>query len=442
MMKSFLCTTSFFLLWAVSLAARAGDAFVLVIDAGHGGHDSGAVGSCSKEKNINLNVALAFGKLVEQNCKDVKVIYTRKRDVFVTLDGRAEIANKAKADLFISIHTNALPEGRLAYGSETYTLGMHRAASNLAVAKRENSVITYESNYRTQYEGFDPNKAESYVIFEFMQDKFMKQSVDLARCIQQQYVRANRRDKGVHQAGFLVLRKTSMPAVLTELGFITTPEEERFLNSQEGIQTLAGCIYNGFLEYRRQHGAKNIPQPLVVQKAREEVQPVSPVPAEAKAPNPADDTEAVVEPVSYTMTPAKPAPETRGGQPNVPSAKPSPSGTAAPSAAKTPVKPRTVPAKKAADSSKPSAKSEAMEPAGAAKETVFRIQFAASSAAIDPKDKRFKDLPGIISEKNGNLYRHLAGCYKSRAEANAALKEIGKKYEGAFIVKYIDGKRQ
>lgn len=238
--------------------------FTLVIDAGHGGHDAGAVGAYSKEKNINLKVALAFGKLVEENCHGVKVVYTRKTDVFIPLQRRADIANNNKADLFVSIHTNALPNGRIAYGSETYTLGMARANANLAVAKRENSVITLESDYKSKYQGFDPNKAESYVIFEFMQDKYMKQSVDLASCIQKQYTSAGRPNKGVHQAGFLVLRNTSMPSVLTELGFITTPAEENYLNSQQGIMELSRSIYNGFLSYRRMHerGANDIPENL------------------------------------------------------------------------------------------------------------------------------------------------------------------------------------
>lgn len=239
--------------------------FTLVIDAGHGGHDAGAVGAFSKEKNINLSVALAFGRLVEQNCPDVRVIYTRKTDIFIPLQERADIANRNKADMFISIHTNALPGGRIAYGPETYTLGMARAAANLEVAKRENSVITYESNYEQTYEGFDPSKAESYIIFEFMQDNYMKQSVELARDIQRQYVsHAGRRDKGVHQAGFLVLRKTSMPAVLTELGFISTPDEERYLNSEEGVRKLSQSIYNGFLNYRSAHSKHPllIPRPV------------------------------------------------------------------------------------------------------------------------------------------------------------------------------------
>lgn len=238
--------------------------FTLVIDAGHGGHDAGAVGAYSKEKDINLRVALAFGKLVEENCHNVKVVYTRKTDVFIPLQRRADIANNNKADLFISVHTNALPAGRLAYGSETYTLGMARASANLAVAKRENAVITLENDYKTTYQGFDPNKAESYVIFEFMQDKYMKQSVDLASCIQKQYVSTGRPNKGVHQAGFLVLRNTSMPSVLTELGFITTPAEETYLNSQQGVMELSRSIYNGFLAYLRMHekGVHDIPENL------------------------------------------------------------------------------------------------------------------------------------------------------------------------------------
>lgn len=238
--------------------------FTLVIDAGHGGHDAGAVGAYSKEKDINLRVALAFGKLVEENCHNVKVVYTRKTDVFIPLQQRADIANNNKADLFISVHTNALPAGRLAYGSETYTLGMARANANLAVAKRENAVITLENDYKTTYQGFDPNKAESYVIFEFMQDKYMKQSVDLASCIQKQYVSTGRPNKGVHQAGFLVLRNTSMPSVLTELGFITTPAEETYLNSQQGVMELSRSIYNGFLAYLRMHekGVHDIPENL------------------------------------------------------------------------------------------------------------------------------------------------------------------------------------
>ena len=247
------------LLWAFlvccALVLNAADKrFTLVIDAGHGGHDAGAVGNFSKEKNINLNVALAFGRYVEQNCPDVRVIYTRKTDTFVPLHERANIANRNKADLFVSIHTNALPGGRTARGLETYTLGMHRAADNLDVAKRENSVILVEKDYKQHYEGFDPNSSESYIMFEFLQDRNMAQSVDLARMVQRRTcVTANRPDKGVKQAGFLVLRETSMPSCLIELGFISTADEEQLLNSDSGIDNFGRGIYLAFVDYRKKY---------------------------------------------------------------------------------------------------------------------------------------------------------------------------------------------
>ena len=246
----------------LSVNAATKRPFVLVIDAGHGGKDAGAVGQLTKEKDINLNVALALGRLVEQNCPNVKVIYTRKTDVFVTLQGRADIANRNKADLFISVHTNSSPVGKAApMGAETYTLGMHRAADNLEVAKRENSVITQENNYKQTYHNFDPRKSESYIIFEFMQDRNMQQSVDLARAIQRNYTSSGRHNKGVHQAGFLVLRATSMPSVLTELGFISNAEEEKFLHSRQGVETLARAIFEGFKAYRQKHHAENVLSP-------------------------------------------------------------------------------------------------------------------------------------------------------------------------------------
>lgn len=232
--------------------AKAKD-FVVVIDAGHGGHDPGAVGRISKEKNINLKVALKLGKQIETNCPDVKVVYTRKRDVFIPLDRRAEIANNAKADLFISIHTNALAKNRTIKGASTWTLGLAKSDANLEVAKRENSVILYENDYKTRYAGFNPNSAESYIIFEFMQDKYMSQSVHLASLVQKQFRNSCKRvDRGVHQAGFLVLKASAMPSILVELGFISTPDEERYLVSENGSSTLANGIYRAFMAYKRE----------------------------------------------------------------------------------------------------------------------------------------------------------------------------------------------
>ena len=230
--------------------------FIVVIDPGHGGRDPGAIGKRGKEKNINLNVALKLGKLIQNNCKDVSIVYTREKDTFVGLDRRAQIANNAKADLFISIHTNSVARGRTVRGTETYTLGLHRTDENLEVAKKENAVILIENDYEQRYAGFNPNSSESYIIFEFLQDKNMEKSVKLATLIQRQFkTTAKRIDKGVHQAGFLVLRETTMPGVLVELGYISTPDEERYLLTESGTDALAQSIYRAFIKYKEQNGS-------------------------------------------------------------------------------------------------------------------------------------------------------------------------------------------
>lgn len=247
-----------------AFACAASKSFTLVIDAGHGGHDSGAKGAMSYEKNINLKVALAFGKYVERNCPDVKVVYTRKTDVFVPLYERAEIANRNKANLFVSVHTNALPKGRISRGFETYTLGdgrSHGKKTNLDVAKRENSVIFMEKDYKQHYVGYDPNSPESNIMFEFVQDHNMQQSVAFAKLLQQNVCSlAGRVNKGVHQDNFAVLRLTSMPACLIELGFITTPDEEQALNNPTVVDKIARGIYNAFADYKnRQAGGLTVP---------------------------------------------------------------------------------------------------------------------------------------------------------------------------------------
>jgi N-acetylmuramoyl-L-alanine amidase len=249
------------ILWCCLLSAlpflplkAEGGTFTVVIDPGHGGRDPGAIGKRGKEKTINLNVALKLGKLIQANCQDVHIVYTRQKDVFVGLDRRAQIANDAKADLFISIHTNSVARGRTVRGTETYTLGLHRTDENLEVAKKENSVILIENDYEQRYAGFNPNSAESYIIFEFLQDRNMEKSVQLATLIQRQFKgTAKRIDKGVHQAGFLVLRETTMPGVLVELGYISTPDEERYLLSEAGTDALARSIYQAFVSYKGQN---------------------------------------------------------------------------------------------------------------------------------------------------------------------------------------------
>lgn len=246
------------------------DRFIVVIDPGHGGNDPGAIGTRGKEKNINLNVARKLGRLIEDNCNDTKVVYTRKSDIFVPLHRRAEIANDAKANLFISIHTNAVAKkNSYVKGTETYTLGLHRTEENLEVAKKENSVILIEDDYKQRYAGFNPNSSESYIIFEFMQDKNMSQSVNFATLIQQNFKSYNRIDKGVHQAGFLVLRETSMPSVLVELGYISNPSEETYLLSDKGTTDLANAIYRAFINYKG--NSSKIKPTTVTSNTRQEI---------------------------------------------------------------------------------------------------------------------------------------------------------------------------
>lgn len=397
-------------------APEAAKRFKLVIDAGHGGHDAGAVGAFSKEKNINLSIALAFGKLVEANCPDVTVIYTRKTDKFVPLQERADIANRAGADLFISVHTNALPGGKIAYGSETYTLGMARAAANLDVAKRENSVILYEEDYKTRYSGFDPNSAESYIIFEFIQDQYMRQSVSLARSIQRAYVRtAGRRDKGVHQAGFLVLRNTSMPSVLTEVGFISTPAEERFLNTKEGVAKMGRSIYEGFLEYRRaQGGTKALLHPYDDGEAKKNSRKAE---RDAKRRDASADVEAETRAAESAAPPA--------GADNIPAQGEKTgrlteeTGTAADN-----------PGRLTGDASRT-----------AAGRVEYRVQLIASSRKLAKSDASFKGLAPVSYYEEGGLYKYTYGSTGDYNEALRLQREARKAVAGAFVVAFVDGKR-
>ncbi len=237
--------------------AQKNKEFVVVLDAGHGGKDPGAIGSNKKnrEKDINLGIVLEIGRLLKANCNDVKVLYTRSTDVFVELDKRANIANKAKADLFVSVHTNALPKGaRQASGVQSYTLTLNTAGTNLEVEKRENSVIQFEENGAQKYSFANPNSSESDIMFELMQDRDMKESVNFAKLTQNEMVKTGgRRDMGVLQANLAVLRLTYMPSVLLEVGYISTPSEEQFLLSKSGQTTLAKCIYNAISRYKSQY---------------------------------------------------------------------------------------------------------------------------------------------------------------------------------------------
>lgn len=221
----------------------------VVIDAGHGGHDSGCLGSHAKEKDVTLAVALKLGRFISENFKDIKVIYTRKTDVFLGLDERVAVANNNKADLFISVHCNS--GARAAYGVETYVMGLHRTEENLAVSKRENSVVLLEKDYKTKYEGFDPDSPEGNIIFTLYQNAFLDQSLKFSTFVQMETSDfAGRHNRGVKQAGFLVLYKTSMPSILIEAGFLTNPAEERYLLSKEGQEKLAYSFFKAFTKYQ------------------------------------------------------------------------------------------------------------------------------------------------------------------------------------------------
>lgn len=249
----------FCIFFALTISAKQ---FTVVLDPGHGGKDPGAVGKKGQEKNINLNVALAVGKMITEKHPDVKVIYTRKTDKYVTLQERPNIANKADGDLFISIHTNA-SESSKAYGAETFTLGLSKSQANFEVAKRENSVLLLEEDNKETYQGFDPTSPDSYIMFEFMQSKYIDQSVEIAYYIQKEFVEIKRLDRGVRQAIFWVLHQVKMPSILVELGFITNPTEENFLLSEEGQEKLANSIYSAFEKYKHEYDKRTITTPQV-----------------------------------------------------------------------------------------------------------------------------------------------------------------------------------
>ncbi|WP_066627136.1 N-acetylmuramoyl-L-alanine amidase family protein [Labilibacter marinus] len=265
-----------YIIWVVLLvgstvvsAQSTGKLKKVVIDAGHGGKDPGAHGKYAKEKDIVLAVALKLGNYINKYLPEVEVVYTRKTDVFIPLNKRAEIANKADANLFISIHANWISNSRIT-GTETFALGLHRTDDNLEVAKKENAVIKLEDDYSVTYENFDPNSAESYIIFELYQNIYLDQSLEVASKIQNQFSkRVGRRDRGVKQAGFLVLRETAMPGVLVELGFLSNAAEEKYLSSNEGQALLASGIFRAFRDYKIKFDAKNSMDVADVNAARE-----------------------------------------------------------------------------------------------------------------------------------------------------------------------------
>ena len=390
-------------LWMLTMTSFAANRnFTLVIDAGHGGHDAGARGAISMEKNINLSVALQFGRYVEKYMPEVRVIYTRKTDKFVSLIERANIANRANADLFISVHTNALPAGKIARGFETYTLGMHRAKDNLDVAMRENSVISMEKDYKQTYQGFDPKSSESYIIFEFIQGKNMERSVELARMIQRKVCdNANRPDKGVHQAGFLVLRETSMPSCLIELGFITTPDEERILNNSDRVNDIAKSIYDGFAQYRNKYDKRvTVPyRPLQSGDVEELKEQESQHQVEPQRKNEAQKKVEVLK--------------------------------------KTEALKRTEPQKKAEVQKRVVAQKKP-EPKDA---PVFKLQIFVSDRILRKGDAHFKGETDYESFREGNLVKYTMGSSTNYNEVYRLRKSLQEKFPEAFIIAFKNGQK-
>ena len=372
--------------------------FKLCIDAGHGGNDAGAIGKISKEKTLTLRYALAFGRMIEQNCPDVQVIYTRKTDRFVELWQRAEIANKAKADLFVSVHINALPKGHVARGYQTYTLGRSRRdgnkqgyIENLEVAKRENSVILYEKDYQQHYEGFDPNSPESNILFELVQDKNLENSIQLAKFMQKNICAATgRQDKGVYQDNLAVLRLTSMPACLMELGFISTADEEQYLNSDRALQQFTLGFYNAFVAYKNKV-APGISVPY---------KPAAEIPVEQK-PQPAKETAVPETPASQEVL------ETQDN-------------LASPEKRDIPATPENPSAAEKMPSTAP----------------VFKVQILASATPLKTGNSQFKGLTDVSSYQEGGMYKYTVGASSDYQEIYQLRKSIVSKCPQAFIIAF------
>ena len=411
--KSLFCTI-LLLVFAVVVNA-ANKSFTLVIDAGHGGRDDGACGAISKEKDLTLKYALAFGKLVERECPDVRVIYTRKIDVFVELKERAAIANRAKADLFMSIHINAMPGRKIARGFQTYTLGKGSSgngmSTNLEVAKRENSVILLEDNYKQSYQGFDPDSPESNIMFEFVQDRNMEQSVNLAKLLQRNVCAATGKiDGGAHQANLAVLRLSSMPGCLIELGFISTADEERFLNNPESVALYSRGIMNAFNAYRgRYDKIVNVPY-----RTPDQVLEDTPAPRTKKRGKSKGDEENIV---LHKQDSASEVQNVAVREKNNDNNK---------------VKPQVVKAEPKVVKVEPKA-------AVAADKPVFKVQILVSSRKLKNGDPHLKGLTDYDFYQEAGYCKYTVGESANYNEIYRLRKQILDKFPEAFIIAFKNG---
>lgn len=387
----------------VTISMTAAEEFVVVIDAGHGGKDPGAQSANHKvnEKDIALSVALRTGELIHKRHPEVTVKYTRRTDVYVTLNGRAQIANKAKADLFISIHCNAA-ESKDAYGAEVFVLGSedNRTNANLNAAKRENSVILLEKDYKETYQGFDPNSPESYIIFEYLQGEYLKESIELAQNVQKELCStAGRSNRGVHQAGFLVLHATTMPSILVELGFISNAAELKLLNSADGKEKFSNSIANGFDTYYKTLANKNKSSIQDAQTGTKDVTPKIEVKAEEVSSNTgekADKETAITSKTANTKEEAK----------NGNEAKPS-----------------------------------TLEPTQQTSSTVFKIQFLLVDEALPANNSKLKGLPQVSYYVEGGKYKYTCGDNTNLDAVLELKKKVAETYSDAFVVAFKNGKK-
>lgn len=440
MLKRILLIIPVFFFFAL-VTASAASRFTLVVDAGHGGNDFGAPGAVSNEKNLTLKYALAFGRFVESHCPDVRVIYTRKTDVFIPLHERADIANRNKADLFISIHINAVDGSHTAHGFQSYTLGRGERSGdrgireNLDVAKRENSVIFLEKDYQKKYSGLDMNSAEGDIMFEFIADNNRQRSVELSRLMQHCVCQATgRQDGGSHQNNLAVLRLTSMPAILLELGFISTPDEEQFMNSDSAVDLYTKGIYNAFITYKNKYDTQST---LPYQNRVIEVS--------APSNNNTDDDQPVIDDrrsnrktrtsVQRKSVAGKGSNDTPQQNSNTPQKREvaSPKATSKNKAKSD----KAVKAEKQVkkDNDKKIVSQQA------AHAPVFKIQILQGSYKLRDNDRQFKELTGIERMADGDKWKYFYGSSTDYNAVNRSRKEILDKFPGAFIVAYKDGKQ-
>ena len=426
---------------AVAQKKAVGQVKTVVIDAGHGGAKPGAIGKKSQEKELTLSMALKLGKLIEDNYSDVKVIYTRTKDVDIDLAERARIANKAKADLFISIHcnswTNSTPTG-----VETYVMGLSQSRANMEVAKKENADILLEEGYKdnSDYQGFDPNSPESYVMFAMYQNAYLDKSLDFAQYIQEQYKKAIKTvNRGVKQAEIFVLYKTAMPAVLTEVGFISNPEEEQYMMSDEGQAAIVVSIFNAFVAYKS--ATEGVKQPakmkidLPVTKKDKAVSSQEQVPEVAEAPVAAEPAEAAQATPVELPADLVVSNEKTNVEPPLPKEEPNGAGTAA-----EPPSPESSAPAIQGDTEIDSSVTESVD--DGQKGVVYKVQFLSSNKVLKANDREFKGITDHEYYVQKGVYRYTTGRFRSVKDAVAMQKTIREKgFKDAFIVAFNNGER-